>query len=765
MNFKKQCKNSFYILSIMIGLISCSFNSNKITNVMPINDISSDTKYLDIISKGYMGGSLIYNEEDNSLGQLANGVSVAIRLSKSQRYDTSETESVFKEEDGSVIYGLLVIDKIDSEKISFKSELYDITGNAYLEKTFLLYKNECADLNDDGLVDIQYTKPYSKRSGYEKAMYLNFLSSQENLNITMFAVLIEQYPGKTYPNGIIGVNNDDKFIVQKYVNTETAQRSVVSGVYKGDYVVDNLNNKYQIISNNQYARHARSVSDDDLIDLDSEIEDENTIFQFIEEDFAFSTVNDFLSSLPKKIVDKYNEYEGIEKLNEILKDKELLKIIDEEQGSILPANEKEEIFNQFDFLTVEETIQLNRVFLEKNYPVSCPQRVTVSTVITEVLPLASIVFTESDTHEDIVEESSTCDIELPESENRAASASFSKCKTEEEYYAKLDTLENDFNSYNKFFSRSDFKIPICKDKTVDTKLVLKNSRIALGIKGSFSSTWGSVRSSLGAAVFFKATANVGVEITKTSTNNTLTKDYQGTETDAQIKNKSVTIPIIKKDLTLCEFELCQSTNLANFAIGPILIGINLDLGIGLPIKTTFEMDCELSYSAHIAGLAKAGISVGVDYGIKWKKMWFIRIPRIYIDWIGNASASAEAICFFDQDFESLDLNLSKLALQFSVEPYVKAGISVSVAAVVHAGCGIQFGTKGYVNFGYYNPYIKGSYGLDNTSSIYANVFLGLKGVKVLGISICEIGKEWEWVLFENKTPIIPETKLFEYKVN
>ena len=48
---------------------------------------------------------------------------------------------------------------------------------------------------------------------------------------------------------------------------------------------------------------------------------------------------------------------------------------------------------------------------------------------------------------------------------------------------------------------------------------------------------------------------------------------------------------------------------------------------------------------------------------------------------------------------------------------------------------------------------------------YANVFLGLKGVKVLGISIGEIGKEWEWVLFENKTTIIPETKLFENKVN
>ena len=48
---------------------------------------------------------------------------------------------------------------------------------------------------------------------------------------------------------------------------------------------------------------------------------------------------------------------------------------------------------------------------------------------------------------------------------------------------------------------------------------------------------------------------------------------------------------------------------------------------------------------------------------------------------------------------------------------------------------------------------------------YANVFLGLKGVKVLGISISEIGKEWEWNLFKKNMPIIPETKLFEYKIN
>ncbi|MBQ5876230.1 MAG: hypothetical protein IIW71_00360, partial [Treponema sp.] len=33
---------------------------------------------------------------------------------------------------------------------------------------------------------------------------------------------------------------------------------------------------------------------------------------------------------------------------------------------------------------------------------------------------------------------------------------------------------------------------------------------------------------------------------------------------------------------------------------------------------------KISYAAHIAGLAKAGVSVGVDYGIGWKKVWFVK---------------------------------------------------------------------------------------------------------------------------------------------
>lgn len=205
--------------------------------------------------------------------------------------------------------------------------------------------------------------------------------------------------------------------------------------------------------------------------------------------------------------------------------------------------------------------------------------------------------------------------------------------------------------------------------------------------------------------------------------------------------------------------------LANFAIGPIIIGISLDLGIGLPIKTQFEMDCEVSYSTYIAGLAKANVSVGVDYGIRWKRKWFIRVPYPFIDWLGSANAYADAICYFSQNFTDSDFNLNKLGLQFSIEPYVNAGLRMSVATVVHASCGIKFGAKGYVNFGYYKPYLKGTYGLNDTSTIYANVFLGLKNIKFLGLSIPNLGYSWDWELLKFDKTVIPETSLFEVKIN
>ncbi len=766
MNLKKICAMALGMAVALGGITSCSFQSNNIESGMAIRDVSASTTYLDIVTKGYMGGSLIYNESDEALGQLADGVSVAIRLSKAERRNVSDTEAVFQEQNGSAVYGLLMIDEINAESISLRTELYDITGNVYLEKSLRLNRDESADLNDDGYKDIEYVKPTLKRCGYENALYLNFLSSQEDLNITMYAVLPEQYPGKAYPNGIIGVNNDGKFVVQKYVDVETSQRSVITGVYKGDYIVDNKDNQYQRVATNQYARNARSVNDSDLVTIDDEVDFDSTLFQFTEEDFAFYSVDEFLNALPPELVNMYPNLAGIEKLNKILECTDLFRIVDETQGSILPDGEKEEIFRQFEHLSLDETIQLNRIFLEKNYPISCPQRVTVSTAITEVLPLASIVFTDADTNGDIIESSAASNIGVSESSARAISDYVHMCESEVEYKAKLEAMEKEYtDEYKEFIGEAEFKIPLPSDDDMKVYLALNDTKIGIGIKGAFSSTWGSIKSSLGAAVFFKVSADVEIVMEDKNQTDELAFKYKGTETEAKTKSKEVTVPIIKKSLKLYEYELCQSTNIANFSIGPILIGINLDLGIGLPINTDIEIGCNVSYSAFLAGMAKAGLSVGADYGVRWKKKWFLKIPVPYVDFSGDASSSVEAICYYDQNFETLKCGLDTFGLELSTAPYVKAGLSMSVAAVLHGGFSVDFGEKGYVRFGYYNPYLKGSYGMKETANIKANVLLGLKGLKVLGIDIGDFGFKKSWPLVEHEKEIIPETPFFQYKVN
>ncbi|MCX7655093.1 MAG: hypothetical protein N2Z76_01010 [Treponemataceae bacterium] len=69
------------------------------------------------------------------------------------------------------------------------------------------------DINGDSKPDLKYMPPIQKRPGMENAVYLTFLSSQEEGYTTMFAVLPEQYSRGVYPSGVIGVNPSGKFII------------------------------------------------------------------------------------------------------------------------------------------------------------------------------------------------------------------------------------------------------------------------------------------------------------------------------------------------------------------------------------------------------------------------------------------------------------------------------------------------------------------------------------------------------------------------
>jgi hypothetical protein len=43
-------------------------------------------------------------------------------------------------------------------------------------------------------------------------------------------------------------------------------------------------------------------------------------------------------------------------------------------------------------------------------------------------------------------------------------------------------------------------------------------------------------------------------------------------------------------------------------------------------------------------------------------------------------------------------------------------------------------------------------------------FIGIKGVKVLGISLGDLGKKWSWPPVKETIPIIKETRFFEKEI-
>ena len=772
----KKLKNESRIITmtVVVGLAlffnSCTFFQHAQIKT-EITDISKDTGFSEIVTQGYMGGSLIYNDKNVSLGQLAEGVCAGIRLSKAESKEVGNGQTVFKELEDSAQYGLLQIEEIDNKKISFGIKIYDSDGTSYTEKHFILAENEQVDVNDDGLMDLEYKEPLRKRSGFEKSMYLNFLSSQQDLNITMFAVLKEQYPDETYPNGIIGINNDGRFIIQKYCDSENTQRSVVRGAYQGDYVLDTENGTYKRIKSNSYSRNARAIDDCDLETIDEQLITD--AFYFTEEDFAFYSTDELIAALPSEITSKYTET-GIEKLNRILEDKALIPAIAATQDTILTEEQKEEITSQFNLLTAEEIVQVNRVFLEQNYSYICPQRVTVAQAITEILPLASVVFTVDDLNGvslDKIRDYESVNLESEEDDSsRAAtkSASFNGAKDLADYKKKLAKLEGTFDEY-KYLDTYKLEFPAItkqdEGEPITTVIRIKDARLGIGIKGDFNNTWGCVRSSVSVAAFLRAGAGIEFNIDrddkklKDTSSSKLTKTKGNFETVTEEQTEK----IFKKEFKIAEYTKGFDMPDNLLPIGPIPFSINPMVEIGIPINVNVEIDCGIAYDMYIAGLAQAGVSVGADWGINWIKKWILRIPQPYFSHQENSFASADAIYYVDTDFlNSIGFDFNHLQVVFSIEPYFKMGVDACLAGALHGGINTSLGTRGYTKFFYDKKRFTGSLGLDLTYNMQLEAFLGFKNIEIFSfIKLPELGIGNTWDFVNVNYPIIPEYKFID----
>ena len=256
----------------------------------------------------YMGGSVLYSPKDSNANQLVEGAAVATRIGKVEKIDLGNGNYAYRNSKTDYELGFIVVDEISKKEISFSYYKFpSANSNSYVSAgSYTLLEGQTADLNGNGYADVKYTKPDAGRKGYKSNMWLTFLCDVEGAgSAAMFSIIPMQYERSAYPNGLLGINTQGQYVVNKY-EAGTSNRSVVSSISYGDYVLDTeANTIARYVGAERTSRSAaRAVEDGDLetleqISTNSRPED----FEFKPNEFTDEfDVNVLLSVMPSSIV-------------------------------------------------------------------------------------------------------------------------------------------------------------------------------------------------------------------------------------------------------------------------------------------------------------------------------------------------------------------------------------------------------------------------------------------------------------------------------
>ena len=256
----------FLFIGTVAAVATCARMTSVGESASAITGLNRSVDHAYLSEQAYMGGSILYYPENPARGHLEKGAVVAVRLSTVQKQVVNGNEVAFTDNGESEVFGVLTVQAVDASHIRFSSVLFN-ADQTKTENTYTLSIGKSADLNGDGVDDVQYRLPEQKHAGFESAVYLTFLSSKESLTTSMFAVLPEQYSGTRYPSGIMGINPNGKFLYAKY-ESDLQTRSVVYGLAADDFVLDNSTGAYIKAAPVRTEGIARAISDDELATSD-----------------------------------------------------------------------------------------------------------------------------------------------------------------------------------------------------------------------------------------------------------------------------------------------------------------------------------------------------------------------------------------------------------------------------------------------------------------------------------------------------------------
>jgi hypothetical protein len=595
-----------------------------------------------------MGGSVLYNPDQPSSGQLVEGAHMAVRLGKVDRQDIDEDQSVFTDKADEARYGYITVNTVDKNLIDFTYAAYSSDGEQFRSSRYVIKLNEKADINGDGLADATYTKPARKRPGMENAVYLTFLSSQEDLNTSMFAVLPEQYSRGAYPSGIIGINPDERFIVSMYEG-HTSNRSVVLGIIKGDYVLDRTSGYREVIKSSMN-RNSREISDAEIQQNRASIEKD---MRFSSDDFDdINTPRKLYNALPAFLTNAYPSPESdetvVEMLNTLLTRKTL---ITELTGyfNIQQPDMIAEIIHKIDSFTSDELLMVNRLFLGEIFPEEC-QANTGAHDITEILPLFSFdTFLQSD------------DLSDQGDVSRVAVLTSSDYDREKK---KIDAV----------FGNYPFKIDVTSLNRLsyvsNAKIQYGLSEVKIGIKASLNISWTSFSSKISPAIYIRTETKI--------------RPSGDLSISLLAGNKPIVIPTVSFEWPIGPFWLELSC--------PVTIDIPIVVGGGLSLSQNL-----VSKGVLLCGYEK---SLSAEWGIGWVK-WF----KIFGSWIYRPDA------YFNVDSTTRQIpTMSVTYAELQKDDQVKTAlIANNVSGYVALRPYISSGPRiDFVGFSLFNNAIRGS---------------------------------------------------------
>lgn len=618
-----------------------------------------------------MSGSIYYDPQYPNNCPVVYGARIAFRLGRVAESTIENNITTYRDVQKDAEYGYLTITSVDAQSLAFEYVLYDLEGNTIRSGDCTLRLNENADLNGDDAPDISWTLPSIIRPGLEQAVYLNFISSKTSLQTSMFSLIPEQYSRGLYPNGIIGINPNGKFIATKY-SSSNGSRSITQGLLSGDFILDTINGQYFRVVGSGTRAMARSLTDSELEPLESS--PPSYFFQEVDFSSGLSAIN-LLKAITNAVIgqESFNmdDVLAISTLNSLLERTDLIQALSSAQAIPPSQDELSTLGETIAALQSDELIRLNRLFLETCYPNLCPKISFIDDALMEVLPLLNCCI-----------QNPECETEVEVSSN--GQRALYQATSSSDYDNKRKEIEGSWGKYYKLVNFADWNTltKIGEFFSTGTVNISDNSAGAnSGASGDSATSKTPIFKPL--TDFFVSTWEKIWDLVYTDPANVPPSQYGDlTVVKSNIEGKIDTIfnvPSVSKPLNigLGIYGYFSSTwgnveggaaiaafiqadtifrattsyninpqlsgvlalqtntdyllNLPPFiSIGPILVRTAVSGGIGLPISVNASAEMSSGYRYAFTGLYSVEAGVGANYGIVYKKVkilwWTIDVP-------------------------------------------------------------------------------------------------------------------------------------------